>query len=436
MNTITTRFAALVVIAAIAASACSSGEPSATDGPVFDPAASTNPSPTSTTTEPRPAATLPPTPAIELIAVTIHEIGVTSVVPRGWTDTPDGAFTGQHGLLGFAAIPSSSATDPTEDGFALLEGLQVGGRTWDLYILEASELTVVLAITEIGDMTYLVGLEAPPHLADQYTASVAMPALEAFKVAASGPTNVEIELATITIDGRAIAYATGGSGPTTVVFEAGLGNGMESWSFVAPEVAAFARIFAYDRPGYRGSDPTETPRDAATIVAELRQLLLATGHEPPYILVGHSLGGTVMDLYARTHSDEVAGLVLVDSRHHEFTARCLAQLDENECDILTDEEVDSAPPPIGEEWRALSLTVRQLEAAPGLNQLMPLVVIVAGLSESTPRYNELWQATQRDYAALVPGSRLIVADNSDHGIPAQQPAVIIDAIAELLRDND
>ena len=143
-----------------------------------------------------------------------------------------------------------------------------------------------------------------------------------------------------------------------------------------------------------------------------------------------------MDLYARTHPDEVSGLVLVDSRHHEFTARCLAQLGEGECDVPTDEEVDSAPPPIGDEWRALPLTVQQLEAAPGLNQLMPLVVIVAGLPDGTPRYDELWRKTQQDYAALVPGSHLIVADNSDHGIPAKQPAVIIDAIAQLLRDKD
>ena len=55
------------------------------------------------------------------------------------------------------------------------------------------------------------------------------------------------------------------------------------------------------------------------------------------------------------------------------------------------------------------------------------------LQTYTARYDELWRATQDDYAALVPGSRLVVADNSDHGIPAQQPAVIIDAIAQLLR---
>ena len=141
-----------------------------------------------------------------------------------------------------------------------------------------------------------------------------------------------------------------------------------------------------------------------------------------------------MDLYARTHPDEVSALVLVDSRHHEYTARCLAQLGETGGCVVPDEVIESMPRPNGDELRGASLTEEQLAAAPGLDQQLQLVVIAAGLSEreDSSAAFELWRATQRDYAALVPGSRLVVAEESDHLIPQNQPAVIIDAIADLL----
>jgi pimeloyl-ACP methyl ester carboxylesterase len=50
-----------------------------------------------------------------------------------------------------------------------------------------------------------------------------------------------------------------------------------------------------------------------TIVEELRRNLKHKGLSPPYILVGHSLGGLYMQLFARRYPQEVSGIVLVDS---------------------------------------------------------------------------------------------------------------------------
>jgi pimeloyl-ACP methyl ester carboxylesterase len=107
-----------------------------------------------------------------------------------------------------------------------------------------------------------------------------------------------------------------GSGPRTVIFESGLGDTLGAWDAVQPRVAAgCARTVAYDRAGYAGSDPAETTRDAANIVAELRAALASRGLRPPYVLVGHSLGGLYMQYFARNYPREVAGLVLVDSSY-------------------------------------------------------------------------------------------------------------------------
>ncbi|GGB85943.1 alpha/beta fold hydrolase [Massilia buxea] len=98
-----------------------------------------------------------------------------------------------------------------------------------------------------------------------------------------------------------------------VVFENGSRATVDSWSKVIDPLRSSASIFAYNRPGYGNSQEAATPRDGATVVEELRRMLKQKGLAPPYILVGHSLGGLYMQLFARRYPDEVGGLVLVDS---------------------------------------------------------------------------------------------------------------------------
>jgi pimeloyl-ACP methyl ester carboxylesterase len=90
---------------------------------------------------------------------------------------------------------------------------------------------------------------------------------------------------------------------------------MDSWSKVFPEIGKNTTVFAYNRPGYGNSSKAITPRDGATVVEELRALLNSRGLRPPYVLVGHSLGGIYVQLFARKYPDDVVGLVLVDSSH-------------------------------------------------------------------------------------------------------------------------
>src|ERR1700742_916616 len=86
-----------------------------------------------------------------------------------------------------------------------------------------------------------------------------------------------------------------GHGPRTVILEAGLGDTLDVWKDVQPRIAAgCSRTIAYNRAGYGGSDIAEGPRDSATIVAELRAELKRRNIDPPYVLVGHSLGGLYM----------------------------------------------------------------------------------------------------------------------------------------------
>ena len=102
-----------------------------------------------------------------------------------------------------------------------------------------------------------------------------------------------------TVDGRKVEYAQSGQGTPVVVFENGLGATLDWWAKVWPDAVAEARSLAYNRAGYGHSDTSLAPRDGAQVVDELRALLQARNLPPPYVLVGHSLGGLYMQLFAR-----------------------------------------------------------------------------------------------------------------------------------------
>ncbi|SMC23385.1 Pimeloyl-ACP methyl ester carboxylesterase [Andreprevotia lacus DSM 23236] len=111
------------------------------------------------------------------------------------------------------------------------------------------------------------------------------------------------------------AYTLQGVGTPTVVLQAGLLDGKEAWDDVLQELAANNQVFAFDRPGHNRVPASKTPRDPCTIASEQRQLLRNAGIKPPYILVGHSIGGLYQYAYAAMYPEDVAGMVLLDPTH-------------------------------------------------------------------------------------------------------------------------
>src|SRR5919107_4053130 len=113
-----------------------------------------------------------------------------------------------------------------------------------------------------------------------------------------------------------------GQGSPTVILEAANGGMSAHWARVQQQVAQTTRVCAYDRAGLGWSEPGPEPRDAKQVSSELHTLLAnAAGTEGPYVLVGHSYGGLYARMYAARYSEEVAGMVLVDSSHPEQFSR-------------------------------------------------------------------------------------------------------------------
>ncbi|MES9975146.1 MAG: alpha/beta hydrolase, partial [Candidatus Thiodiazotropha sp.] len=113
----------------------------------------------------------------------------------------------------------------------------------------------------------------------------------------------------IEMEGGSVGYASVGEGDVTIVLESGLGDGMTSWDGIMDELTQISRVFAYSRPGYFPSSASNRSRNPEQIVDELRLLLKRTGHSPPYLLVGHSLGGLYVLNFVERYPGEVAGVV-------------------------------------------------------------------------------------------------------------------------------
>ena len=111
-----------------------------------------------------------------------------------------------------------------------------------------------------------------------------------------------------------------GEGRPAAVFLSGAGTVGLDYFNVQQEGAQLTTSVIYDRAGTGWSDAAPMRRSAAATVGELRGLLSLAGIAPPYVLVGHSLGGLFARRYTQLHPSEVAGLVLLDPAHEDYDA--------------------------------------------------------------------------------------------------------------------
>ena len=287
----------------------------------------------------------------------------------------------------------------------------------------------------------------------------------------------------VVIGEERFAYTLRGTGEPTVVFEAGLGDGMDVWAPVYDGVSGFAMVFAYDRRGYGesgkpvGAPKTlvtgkitrlvgeelldavipaastvvtlgtlairsaeePAPRTGAVIIAELHEVLKKANVRPPYVLVGHSAGGLYLSLYARTYPEEVVGLVLVDSSHPEQIERCQHYLPAKECDprhapwwLKT--LIKMSPAVFEAELTGVAETGRQIRIAGPLPDV-PRVVISRGKPPvDEPGTGRMWAALQRDLVNESPRGIHVIAHQSGHYIQSDEPELVIRTIEELVME--
>ncbi|WP_299442871.1 alpha/beta hydrolase [uncultured Aquimarina sp.] len=107
----------------------------------------------------------------------------------------------------------------------------------------------------------------------------------------------------------------------TVIIEGGASSSTEYFHWLSEGLKDSLRVVRYDRAGNGYSELSDSPRSAETIAKELHELLDKSGESPPYILVGHSIGGPYIRVFSELYPDEVEALVFIDSTHPEQVER-------------------------------------------------------------------------------------------------------------------
>jgi pimeloyl-ACP methyl ester carboxylesterase len=258
-----------------------------------------------------------------------------------------------------------------------------------------------------------------------------------------------------------------GRGSPAVILESGLGDTYLSWRKVQPQIAQLTRVCSYDRAGIGYSDPSSGPRTSKVMAEELHALLRVAGIAPPYILVGHSLGGYNVRLYASLYRNEAAGMVLVDASHPDQDNRFPLELKNMEGTWLREAEFLEYTMPFGiprlmglceeepiqraaecnfhtaregvAELKAFPESASQTAATGSLGDT-PLAVLShdpekpsadlpADIAKPT---NDAWEKMQEELAHLSTRGTQAIAKNSAHYIQLDRPDVVIEAIRNVV----
>jgi pimeloyl-ACP methyl ester carboxylesterase len=287
----------------------------------------------------------------------------------------------------------------------------------------------------------------------------------------------------VDIGGYRLHIDVRGSGPT-VVLEGGTWVPGAAWAHIQRELASTARVVTYDRAGLGWSDRSPKPRTADVMADELHELLVRAEVPAPYVLVGHSFGGTVVRVFAHRHPGLVAGIVLLDGAHEDqfrrapapvrqFMARATRVMPVMFAGLgllartgvlalrptlvpaigaLPADVVSAVRAQVASDFKVLAaMTAEMAQLEVGNDRVralaiaslgdIPIRVVSHGRAEGTPpqlgadvaaEYERVWQDLQAAQAALSTDSIRIVAEGIGHDIPAEAPGLVVDVVRGLL----
>ena len=406
--------AAIVALAVTALAACGGNSASSND-----PSTTT----TTTTTVADPATEIPHTPVGEQLrwaldhlasdaqAVTVNEVN-------------------QHVSAEFLrdVLPADTVVALFDQTIAERGGVQF--KRFAFEPRPESAVALVRAGTGEPAALYLDVQAQPPHRIE----TIALDQAPAEPLATSGAHTGLFE-----VDGRQLFLSCVGHGEPTVVLVGGLTS---DWTDVQRLVSDTTRVCSYDKPNVLGSrsDHAPTPRDAAGMADELAALLDTAAVPAPYVVVGHSNGGMVAQLFAATHPDQIAGIVLVDSATEDQDLRAAelvrSQLPSAEAEAMIAAMIAMPPRLIDPEQFDHTTSREQLRASRTTTPLptVPITVLVHGLPldnippDLAELYEPIWQDMQRQLAAIVPDVTYQVVAGTGHDIHHQRPDIVADAI--------
>jgi len=255
----------------------------------------------------------------------------------------------------------------------------------------------------------------------------------------------------VDVGGRSLYIECMGEGSPTIILEIGLGMDSALWdknSFYK-HMTEITRTCRYDRANLGKSDSAPTPRTFQDMVNDLHILLTNAQISSPYVLVGHSIGGCLVRMYAAQYPEEVVGMVLLDSSHPDQGYRMLAALpteSANEDANLTSERnawadvyKRSADDPEGLD---VFTSADQVRSVTSLGDMPLLVLTESTWSSGNPAFDQLeynvWLSLQRELAMLSTNSSQEIVPNTGHLMwyyaRSDVPDEIINGISQVVQE--
>ena len=222
-----------------------------------------------------------------------------------------------------------------------------------------------------------------------------------------------------------------GRGAPAILLQAGLGDDSSVWGKVAPELARDHLVVALDRPGHGSVAATDAARDPCTIATEQHRMLQEAGIAPPYLLVGHSIGGRYEFVYAKLFPQEVAGLVLLDATPPGHWQRVQAEAPAAAAVVKTLKTVAFGGID-KREFDDQDGCMASLDLAHPLTAPTTVLVPAQFRPEEQGAFRTMMENERENWLALTGAASLQVVPHSTHYLQKEAPDVVIAAVRSLV----
>ena len=262
---------------------------------------------------------------------------------------------------------------------------------------------------------------------------------------------VRSQMSYITSEHRRIHYRKQGNGPVTVLFESGIGGGIEDWNLIQPVLAEHHTTVSYTRAGNGLSDAYSEPYTLDHLFSDFLEVTsLCT--KGPFILVGHSFGGGLIKHWAYLLDQAISGLCFIDPSDYQYSKAMMSYRTEEQKKywktLVTPPEVNSVER-ISEQ-SFFQTFLQQIDSTPFRSDIATQIIAcdnLNGTEESIKGFgldpklapaslllkdNETWESTHRDWLNKMPQAHFHLAEGAGHYINRTKPQLIIDCIKELI----
>jgi pimeloyl-ACP methyl ester carboxylesterase len=250
----------------------------------------------------------------------------------------------------------------------------------------------------------------------------------------------------VDVGGRSLHIHCEGEGSPTIILESGQFGSPGMWKYknFYMNLTKITRTCAYDRANLGTSDPAPKPRTAQDMVNDLHTMLVNAQISGPYVLVGHSIGGWIVRLYAAEFPDEVTGIVLLDSSHPDQLSRVSAIIpteSSSDSQDLIDfrnawNKLYTVDPEDPEGWDILT-SAEQVRAVTSLGDV-PLIVLshsigwISSNQEINQSVEAAWHTMQLELAALSTNGMQYTIKDAGHYLWFNQPDAVVNYIRQAV----